>query len=142
MNKQEKILRFLQLMYSETYVKQQIQALELSFALLGGARPIEIAVLNELKQNMTKMLEELHQKYLPVYDRLYSEEHIDSLYEFYSSEACKFDLKIQEQLVLELRSAEIAWLDEISNRVAQTTVVPVSLVADNPINLKVSKILN
>ena len=94
MNKQEKILRFLQLMYSESYVNQQVQNLELSFALLGGARPSEIAVINELKQNITKMLEGLHQKYLPVYDRLYSEEYIDSLYEFYSSEACKFDLKI------------------------------------------------
>ena len=36
MNKHEKILRFLQLMYSESYVNQQIQNLELSFTLLGG----------------------------------------------------------------------------------------------------------
>ena len=135
MNKQEKILKFLQLMYSESYVKQQIQTLELSFALLGGARPSETMVINELKQNMAKMLEELHQKYLPVYDRLYSEEHIDSLYEFYSSEACKFDLKIQEQLVLELRSAEIAWLDEIADRVAKTITVPTS-VDFNSVKLK------
>ncbi len=120
MNKQEKILKFLQLMYSESYVNQQIQTLELSFALLGGARPSETALLNELKQNSTKMLESLHQKYLPVYDRLYSEDYIDAIYEFYSSEACKFDLKIQNQLVLELRSAEIAWLDEIAARVEKT----------------------
>lgn len=135
MNKQEKILKFLQLMYSESYVKQQIQTLELSFALLGGARPSETMVINELKQNMAKMLEELHQKYLPVYDRLYSENHIDALYEFYSSEACGFDLKIQAQLMLELRSAEIAWLDEIADRVAKTTTVPTS-VDFNSVKLK------
>lgn len=135
MNKQEKILKFLQLMYSESYVKQQIQTLELSFALLGGARPSETMVVNELKQNMAKMLEELHQKYLPVYDRLYSEDHIDALYEFYSSEACGFDLKVQAQLMLELRSAEIAWLDEIADRVAKTTTVPTS-VDFNSVKLK------
>lgn len=136
MNKQEKILRFLQLMYSESYINQQVQTLELSFALLGGARPSETAVISELKQNSTKMLEALYQKYLPVYDRLYSEEHIDSLYEFYSSEACKFDLKVQSQLILELRSAEIAWLNEIANRVAYTDVV------STPINLDSVKLKN
>lgn len=136
MNKQEKILRFLQLMYSESYVNQQIQTLELSLTLLGGARPSEIAVLNELKQNGTKMLENLHQKYLPVYDRLCSEEHIDTLYEFYSSETYKFDLKVQTQLALELRSAEIAWLDEIANRVTETSGVITTSSDTNYVKLK------
>ena len=130
MNKQEKILRFLQLMYTENYIAEQIQMLELSFALLGGALPSETAVVNEWKQNSTKMLEDLHQKYLPVYDRLYSGEYIDSLYEFYSSEACGFDIKIQNQLALELRSAEIAWQNEIANRAKQTAVISTSVDVD------------
>ena len=100
MNKQEKILRFLQLMYTENYIAEQIQMLELSFALLGGALPSETAVVNEWKQNSTKMLEDLHQKYLPVYDRLYSEEYIDSLYEFYSSERVDSILKFKINLLL------------------------------------------
>lgn len=117
-------------MYTENYIAQQIQMLELSFTLLGGALPSETAVINEWKQNPAKMLEDLHQKYLPVYDRLYSEEHIDSLYEFYSSEACGFDIKIQNQLALELDSAKIAWLDEIANRAKQTAVISTSADVD------------
>jgi len=122
MNKQEKILRFLQLMYSEGYLKNQIQKIELSFKLMGGMKPSEEILFNKLKEDSSNMLNLLHQKYLQVYDRFYSENQIDVLYEFYSSETYKYDTEVQKRLGLELSSAEIAWLDEIIPKDLSSTI--------------------
>lgn len=121
MTKQEKILKFLQKMYDQNFLNEKISLMENSYKYIGGIRETERVLLEELKKNSSHYLQILHEKYLPVYDRLYSEEHIDKMYEYYSSKTHEFDMTIQTQLSLELMSAEISWINTAANDMFLTT---------------------